>query len=225
MKGNERERADIVAAYRRMSAEGLLPLSSGNLSVRLGERLLITPTGADRDVAEDQLVVLDQQGKVEGDGVPSSEWSMHAAIYAGRPDAMAVVHTHGDACTALSCLRRPLPAFHYMVASFGGVDVPCTDFAPFGSTELARLAADSLKDRTACLLANHGMICLGGSITDAVETALRLEMLARQYILALQAGSPVLLTADEMAETRRRYRYYGRSRIPDRDEPAGCELA
>ena len=210
------ERQELVAAYRRLSDEGLLQLSSGNLSLRASDRILITPTGASRDIAPAEIVLIDHGGATEGDGVPSSEWAMHAAIYAGRPDAMAVVHTHGDACTALSCLRRPLPAFHYMIAAFGGDDVPCTGFAPFGSEELARLATDALRDRTACLLANHGMICFGASMKKAAEAAIKLELLARQYILALQAGSPVLLSAEEMAETRRRYGFYGHARIPAR---------
>ncbi len=210
----EAERTDLVAAYRGLATEGLLKLSSGNLSVRVEDGILITPTGAGSDVSQRELVLMDGAGRVSGEGIPSSEWSMHAEIYAARSDAVAVVHTHADACTALSCLRRPLPPFHYMVALFGGDDVPCTAYAPFGSPELARLAASALKDRTACLLANHGMICFGPSIDSAAKTALALEMLARQYILALQAGAPCLLTREEMAEARRRYGYYGHSRIP-----------
>jgi L-fuculose-phosphate aldolase len=140
---------------------------------------------------------------------------MHAAIYTTRREAAAIVHTHGDCCTALACLRRPLPPFHYMVASFGGNDVPCTDYAPFGSPELGRLAAEALRDRSACLLANHGMICFGPSIARAARAALELEMLARQYLLALQAGKPVLLGPAEMAEARRRFGHYGHSRIPN----------
>lgn len=210
------ERQELVAAYRRLSDEGLLQLSSGNLSLRVDDRILVTPTGASRDIAPAEIVLIDHGGTAEGDGIPSSEWAMHAAIYAARSDAIAVVHTHGDACTALSCLRRPLPAFHYMVAAFGGDDVPCTDFAPFGSEELARLATEALRDRTACLLANHGMICFEVSMRKAADAAIKLELLARQYILALQAGSPVLLSAEDMAETRRRYGYYGHSRIPAR---------
>jgi L-fuculose-phosphate aldolase len=216
---NGEARPDLVGAYRRLAGEGLLQLSSGNLSVRTADRILITPTGADRGLDEGDLVEMEADGTVIGRGVPSSEWAMHAAIYATRPEAGAVVHTHADACTALSCLRKPLPAFHYMVASFGGDDVPCTPFAPFGSDELAGFAADALRDRTACLLGNHGMISWGETLRTAAETALRLEILSRQYILALQAGTPALLSPDELAETRRRYGYYGHSRIPSR--PSG----
>ncbi|NNM72763.1 class II aldolase/adducin family protein [Enterovirga aerilata] len=208
-------RTGLVAAYRRLAGEGLLPLSAGNLSVRAGDMMVVTPTGADASVREEELVPMTMAGDVDGPGVPTSEWAMHAAIYAARPDIAAIVHTHSDACTALSCLRRPLPAFHYMVALFGGEDVPCTPYAHFGSPELGRLAAEALRERTACLLANHGMICCGPTLAAATKGALTLEMLARQYILACQAGDPVLLGPDEMAEAKRRFGYYGRSRIPN----------
>lgn len=208
----------IVTAYRRLAAANLLPLSSGNISTRHGSHILITPTGADADLRPDDLVLIDFDGRAEGPGVPSSEWAMHAEIYLQRPDAEAVVHTHGDACTALSCHRRPLPPFHYMIASFGGDDVPCTPYAPFGSRELAHHAGQALKERNACLLANHGMICFGASVEAAAKTALKLEMLVRQYILSRQLGSPVLLSTDELAEVSRRYRYYGAAYIPESDK-------
>lgn len=210
----ETERAELVAVYRRLAADGLLQLSSGNLSVRAGGKILITPTGAGSEVRPDQLVLIDRDGEVEGGGVPSSEWPMHAAIYAARPEAAAIVHTHSDACTALSCLRRPLPAFHYMVAFFGADEIPCTPYAHFGSAELARVAAAALAECRACLLANHGMIAVGETVAQAAKSAALLEILARQYILALQAGTPALLDAAAMAEARRRYGYYGHSRIP-----------
>ena len=207
------DRDDLVAAYRQLAAEGLLKLSSGNLSVRAGDRILITPTGASSDVRPDQLVLIDGAGEVDGGGIPSSEWPMHAATYAARPDARAIVHTHADACTALSCLRKPLPAFHYMVAFFGADEIPCAPYRHFGSPDLAQVAAEALAGCKACLLANHGMISFGETIAAAAKSAMLLEILARQYILALQAGEPLLLSADEMAEARRRYGYYGHARI------------
>ncbi len=210
----ESKRAALVYAYRRLASEGLLLLSAGNLSLRAGDRILITPTGADQSIEPEQIVLIDRNGEVAGEGIPSSEWPMHAAIYEARPDVMAIVHTHSDACTALSCLRQPLPAFHYMVAFFGTDEIPCAPYAHFGSPALARGAADMLGTGNACLLANHGMISVGRSMAEAAKGASLLEMLARQYILALQAGSPVLLSPDDMAEARRRYGYYGRARIP-----------
>ncbi|MGA0596489.1 class II aldolase/adducin family protein [Enterovirga sp. CN4-39] len=208
------KRTALVDAYRGLAAEGLLLLSAGNLSLREGDRILITPTGADQSIEPEQIVLIDRNGEVGGQGIPSSEWPMHAAIYEARPDVMAIVHTHSDACTALSCLRQPLPAFHYMVAFFGTDAIPCAPYAHFGSPDLARGAAETLGAGNACLLANHGMISVGRSMAEAAKGASLLEMLARQYILALQAGSPVLLSPDDMAEARRRYGYYGRARIP-----------
>lgn len=208
----------IVTAYRRLADANLLPLSSGNISVRHGDDILITPTGASADLHADDLVVIDFDGRAKGSGIPSSEWAMHAEIYLQRPDAEAVVHTHGDACTALSCHRRALPPFHYMIASFGGSDVPCTPYAPFGSRELAQHAGRALKERSACLLANHGMICLASSVEAAAKSALKLEMLVRQYILSTQMGPPIMLSADELAEVSRRYRYYGAAYIPESEE-------
>ena len=208
------ERDALSAAYRTLAGEGLLQLSTGNLSIRVGDLILITPTGAAADIAPDAMVLIDGAGRVaRGGGIPSSEWSMHAAIYAARPDAQAIVHTHSDACTALSCLRKPIPAFHYMIAFFGADEIPCAPYAHFGSPELGRLAAAALSESKACLLASHGMVATGASIADASKGAIMLEMLARQYILARQAGEPHILSADEMAEARRRYGYYGRARI------------
>jgi len=208
-------RDEIVTTYRRLAAANLLPLSSGNISARHGDNILITPTGANADLHADDLVLIGFNGRATGPGIPSSEWAMHAEIYLQRPDAKAVVHTHGDACTALSCHRRPLPPFHYMIASFGGSDVPCTPYAPFGSRELAQHAGHALKERSACLLANHGMICRGATVEAAANTALKLEMLARQYILTTQIGPPIMLTTDELAEVSRRYQYYGATYIPE----------
>ncbi|MCO5065709.1 MAG: class II aldolase/adducin family protein [Rhizobiaceae bacterium] len=220
MTANESEaRRAIVNSYRELADAGLMQLSSGNISHRLGERMLITPTGAERTVQEDDIVLVDRSGREIGAGIPSSEWSMHLAIYANCPDAQAIVHTHGDYATALACQRKPLPAFHYMVASFGGDDVPCTDFAPFGSKRLGELAAAALGNRTACLMANHGTICRGATMAAATKTARKLEMMARQYVLSLSVGNPVLLKQSDMDETLRRYSFYGHSRIPE-DGPA-----
>lgn len=207
----------IVEAYRHLAEKGLNSGSSGNISCRFDDGLLITPTGADGDsLTVEKIVSLTLEGEARGPGTPSSEWGMHAGIYRRRPEAQAVVHTHADACVALSCMRRSIPSFHYMVAGFGGNDIRCAPYAPFGSLELARNAAEAMKGRTACLLANHGMLCLGQTLAQAVASTIKLETLARQYLMALQAGEPVLLSEDEMAIVRERYAYYGRSRIPQR---------
>lgn len=205
----------VVAGYRAVADAGMMHGSSGNVSVRAGDGMLITPSGIDAArLAADGLVAMALDGTVRGAGLPSSEWRMHAAIYLRHPDAQAIVHTHADACVALACLRRDLPAFHYMVAGFGGDDVRCAPYAPFGSARLAQLSADAMDGRSACLLANHGMLARGATVPAAVAATVRLETLCRQYLLALQAGTPVLLDAAEMRAVHERYAHYGRGALP-----------
>ncbi len=210
----EKRRALIVAAVALASA-GLNQGSSGNLSVRHGDGLLITPTGATADtLTPGGLVEINMSGTVKGQGIPSSEWAIHTGLLADRPELNAVIHCHSDACTALSCLRQAIPAFHYMIASFGGDDVRCTDYAPFGSDALAGTVTEAMVDRRACLLANHGMVVAGSSVDHALQLAKQLETLARQYILARQAGKPVILSSAEMAEVHNRYENYGVAAMP-----------
>jgi L-fuculose-phosphate aldolase len=204
-------RTRLCEAYRDFERLGLSSGSAGNVSVRWSGGMLISPAGATAaSAAPEAFVAMALDGDVHSDGKPSSEWAMHAEIYRRTQNAQAVVHAHPDACVALSCQRRVIPAFHYMIASFGGSDVPCSCYAPFGSNELALAAASALEGRSACLLANHGMICHAKSLSEAIANALKLEVLARQYILTLQIGPPVLLNDEEMAVVRERYRSYGR---------------
>jgi L-fuculose-phosphate aldolase len=201
----------LYEAYRDFERLGLSSGSAGNVSVRWNGGMLISPAGATAaTVATEAFVAMSLDGDVLSAGKPSSEWAMHAEIYRRTLSAQAVVHAHPDACVALSCQRRVIPAFHYMIASFGGSDVPCSSYAPFGSTELALAAAAALEGRSACLLANHGMICHAKSLNEAIANALKLEVLARQYILSLQVGPPILLNDEEMAVVRERYLSYGR---------------
>ena len=131
------------------------------------------------------------------------------AIYQAYPSASWLVHTHADACTALACLNEGLPGFHYMVTRFGGDDVRCAPYVTFGTPALARLAVAALEGRTACLLANHGMVVLGRDADDALAGAVLLETLCRQYLLARAAGAVCLLTADEMQAALERFKTYG----------------
>jgi L-fuculose-phosphate aldolase len=172
--------------------------------------MLITPTGARVDgIRPEQVVAMDFAGAFTGAWAPSSEWAMHAAIYQQEPAARVIVHAHSDAATALACLGERLPPFHYMLAEFGGDDVRCAPYVTFGTAELAALAAAAIAGRTACLLANHGMICHGRDIGAALTTAIRLETLARQYLLARSVGTPRLLDEQEMGQARARYATYG----------------
>lgn len=205
----------LVDAARQMAAAGLNSGTSGNMSVRRGGGMLITPTGIEPErLAPEMMVAMDLDGRRAPDGAqyaPSSEWALHAAVYRAFGPAGAVVHAHPDAAVALSCLRENLPAFHYMVASFGGADVRCARYATFGTTALADAAVEALEGRTACLLANHGTICHAAGLADALAATQRLETLARQYMMVRAAGSPALLDAAEMARVAERYRTYGQA--------------
>jgi L-fuculose-phosphate aldolase len=203
-------RRALVALYVALAQRGMNTGSSGNVSARTPDGMLITPSGCSAEtLREADLVPMALDGTVPGDAVPSSEWSMHAAIYQAYPAAAWLVHTHADACTALACLDEGLPGFHYMVTRFGGGDVRCAPYVTFGTPELAGLAVTALEGRTACLLANHGMVVVGRDADDALGGAVLLETLCRQYLLARAAGAVRLLTADEIRAAQERFKTYG----------------
>ena len=185
--------------------------TTGNMSVRSDDGMLITPSGIPpRELAPEAIVPMDLDGRWSGNVKPSSEWALHSAIYKARPDVRAVVHAHSDHCVALSCARLDLPAFHYMIAGFGGENVRCSRYATFGSPELAEATVEALENRTGCLLANHGMVTVGATLADAYGRALKLETLARQYMLCRSFAEPVLLNEQELIEVKQRYKTYGR---------------
>ncbi len=205
----ETARDRLLAAYRRLADGRLIVGAEGNVSERIPDGMVISVTGTRAgEVGPESFLACGLDGRPLDAGRPSSEWAMHAAIYRAFPDAGAVVHTHSDACVALAVQHRALPAFHYQVARFGGGDVRCAPYAQFGSGELAELAVEALAGRKACFLGNHGMICHGASTRQAVETAELLETLARQYLMALGAGTPRLLTDAEVAGALARYGSY-----------------
>jgi L-fuculose-phosphate aldolase len=203
-------RRDLAETARAMSRRGLSQGTSGNLSVRVAEGLLITPSAVPYDaMVPDSLVLLDRQGQVldpagqvltPAGHRPSTEWRLHSAILAARPEVSAVVHTHSMFCTTLACLRMEIPAFHYMVAVAGGESIRCAPYATFGTAALADQALAALEGRRACLLANHGMVALGPTPGNALALAVEVETLAEQYWRVLQVGQPALLSADEMAD-------------------------
>ena len=191
-------RRRLSDAYRYLHAHGLTQQASGNISMRCSGDVLISPSGAgDPEIAEDAFVRIDLRGQIIDGGRPSSESLMHLAVYQAKPEAVAVVHTHSSACVGLASCRQPIPGFHYLIGSFGGMDIPCADYACFGSRALADNVADALQSRYACLLANHGAVAWGRSMDQAVLFAHRMEVLAQQYLAARQAGDPVLLTPAE----------------------------
>ncbi len=199
-------RHELAEAYRALGRERLIEGSAGNVSIRSQAGMLISPTRTTPEqVTPESLIDMALDQPAAG---ASSEWFFHAAIYQDRPDVRAIVHTHSDHCTALACLNLALPAFHYMVGTFGGDDVRCAPYVTFGTPMLATLAVEALRDRSACLLANHGMIVAGGTLQKAMDATRLLEQLARQYLLCLAAGRPRVLTTDEMAAAHERFRSY-----------------
>ncbi|WP_198371894.1 class II aldolase/adducin family protein [Roseomonas rosulenta] len=205
--------AEIIAAAQRLDAAGMMPSKSGNLSLRCEGGFIVTPAGLPyAQMTEADLVQVDAAGAVlRGDRRPSSEWRLHAAIYAARPETGAVVHTHSPRATALSCARHGIPPFHYMVLLAGG-DVRCAAHATFGTAALARNCVAALEGRRAVLLANHGMVAVGTTLAAALTLAFEVENLAGQYLDLLAAGlEPVLLTAQELAEAASQFAGYGRA--------------
>jgi len=204
---DEALRMAVVRTAREMSARGLSRGTSGNVSARVADRMLVTPSALAYEKTEaGDIVLVDLDGRVvEGERQPTTEWPLHAAIYRARPDVGAVVHAHAVFCTTLSTLRRDIPPFHYMVALAGGDTIRCAPYAGFGTTELAARAVAALEGRHACLLANHGMVALGASTDAALELAQEVETLAELYWRALQVGEPALLTAEEVAEAQERF--------------------
>jgi L-fuculose-phosphate aldolase len=208
-------RAEIVAVGRALRARGLTTGRSGNVSARLDGDFLITPSGVPYEAMSEADVVL-----VPGEGAPpppasgarhaSSEWQLHQAIYRARPEAHAIVHAHPRASAALASLRREIPAFHYMVAIAGGRTIRCAPYATYGTAELAANAVEALRDRTACLLANHGSIAFGERLAATLDRLEEVEWLAATYLEALRAGTPVILSDAEMARVLDKFETYGR---------------
>jgi L-fuculose-phosphate aldolase len=205
-------RKAVVATAREMSRRGLSPGRSGNVSCRWKTGMLITPTALAYDEMKARdIVFVASDGTVPADQrAPSSEWQFHLAAYRARPDMSAVVHTHSIHATALACCGKPIPAFHYMVAVAGGNDIPVVPYATFGTSELAGHVAEGLLHRTACLMANHGVIALGATLPAALALAAEVEILAEQYAKALAIGAPNILPDDEMALMVEKFKTYGR---------------
>jgi L-fuculose-phosphate aldolase len=204
-------KAAVLATARAMNAERLNRGAAGNVSVRHGDGFLITPTGMAYDTCEpDDVVFVGLDGKPAGRRKPSSEWRFHRDIYTARPEAGAIVHAHAPFAVSLACMGCAIPAFHYMVARFGGADVRCADYATFGSQALSDAVIAALHDRCACLMAHHGMVAFGPDLDRALALAVELEALCEQYWRVLQIGGPRLLPDDEMARVLLAFRDYGR---------------
>jgi L-fuculose-phosphate aldolase len=204
-------RQAVIDTARAMSRMGLSPGRSGNVSCRWQSGMLITPSGMAYDeILPADIVFVPESGDVRmGSRNPSSEWRFHRAAYAARADRNAVVHTHSMHATVLACARLKIPAFHYMVAAAGGVDIPCVPYATFGTGELSNHVADGLANRDACLMANHGQIAIGTSLAAALELATTVEVLAEQFYKVMTLGKPHILDAAEMAIVQEKFKTYG----------------
>jgi len=207
-----RETSEIIIHYgRRLVADRLVIGSAGNISARVAEKIVMTPTGVsyDRLTATD-ICVLDADGRVlDGDGKRSSEWPMHRRIY-DITDARAIVHTHSRFAISVAAVCEELPAIHYSILRLGGPTVRVAPYSTFGSDGLAELAGKALEGRTAALLQNHGAIAYGSSLEEAYERALLLEWLAELYWRARLVGSPRILDQAELDDVRsaaQRHRY------------------
>ena len=207
-------RHTVCETMRDLELAGLNRGTAGNVSVRMDDGFLITPSGSKpRNLTAERIVTMEvSTGLITGGENPSNEWRFHKAIYAARQDAGAIVHVHSAYATALACQRRPIPAFHYMVAVAGGSSIRCAPYATFGTQALADAVVQALDGRRACLLANHGMITLGQTLAAAFDLAVEVEELARQYALALMSGEPVLLSESEMLEVVEKFKNYGADR-------------
>ena len=175
--------------------------------------MLITPTGMGADELRAQdMVWVGFDGSMHGDWQPSSEWHFHQAVYARRADVQAVVHTHSVNATALACLRRELPAFHYMVAVAGGDSVPCTAYHIFGSEALSQAVAQALEARNACLMAHHGLVAAGATLAQAMTIAIEDRGAVRGLPEAAGRGRAGAAGPAQMAEVLDKFRRYGRAR-------------
>lgn len=207
-------RQQLIATAQRMVASGLNKCTSGNLSVRTEEKgepgFLITPTSMAYDTLEaEDIVFMHLDGSHASRSKPSTEWRFHRDSYATRPEAGAILHAHSPFATSLACLRRDIPAFHYMIARFGGNTLRCSDYATFGTQALSDTALLAMHGRNACLLANHGMLVFGRNLDQALDLGIELETLCEQYWRACQLGEPVLLDAEEMARVLEKFSGYG----------------
>ncbi|MFJ3715848.1 class II aldolase/adducin family protein [Streptomyces sp. NPDC090057] len=210
----ERSWAALVATARRTVADGLVVGTSGNVSARVGDLVLVTPSGVPYDrLTPADITGVDLDGRqVLGTLVPTSELPMHLAVYRST-DARAVVHTHAVHATAVSTLVTELPPIHYMTASLGG-PVRVAPYAAYGTDELAGNMLAALAGRSGCLLRNHGTVTHGATLDQAYDRTAQLEWMCRLWLTASSVPglTPALLTEAHIAEAGARLKGYGQRR-------------
>ena len=207
-------RTELVRVAQALDRAGFFPSQSGDVSARWRDGLLITPTGLPyATMRPEDVVELDLSGSQRAGALdPSSEWPLHSGIYKARPDAEAIVHTHSPMATALACARIGIPPFHYMVAICGGPGIRCSQYATFGTQQLADNAVEALWNRKAALLANQGVVAIGTTLEGALVIASEVENLATQYLALLQAGiEPTTLGEAEIRRIAERFEGYDKA--------------
>ncbi|OED38787.1 fuculose phosphate aldolase [Chromatiales bacterium (ex Bugula neritina AB1)] len=206
-------RQKIIDLCLQMNSTGLNQGTSGNISARHKGAMFITPSGIPYEnlVPKDIAKVTLDDGELQWKGPykPSSEWHFHRMILLQKPELDAVVHTHSTFATVVSIARESIPACHYMIAAFGGNSVRCANYETFGTPELSTAIATAMEDRSACLLANHGMIAAGKDLDNAMWAAVELETLAKQYYYAKLAGNMQVIPDDEMDRVIEKFKSYG----------------
>jgi L-fuculose-phosphate aldolase len=203
-------RSALIATANELNDSGINQGTSGNLSVRTEGGFLITPSGMKySSLKPEHVVFMNLSGEHSSSCKPSSEWRFHRDIYVARTDAGAIVHTHSVYATALACLNRHIPAFHYMVAAAGGRNIRCAPYATYGTKDLSDFAIAALVGRKACLLSHHGVIALGDGLSPALALAAEVETLAKQYLAALSVAEPELLSDIEMDLVIEKFKTYG----------------
>jgi L-fuculose-phosphate aldolase len=203
-------RRQLIDTALAMNASGLNQGASGNLSVRCERGMLITPSGMDyAGLSLHDIVWMDFDGNCKGARKPSSEWHFHAAIYQNRSEANAILHAHPVNCTALACMGKGLPAFHYMVAIAGGKNIRCADYATFGTRELSEHVIKALDGRKACLMTHHGLTCFEKDLSRVLALAVEVEHLATVYGRILAIGEADILDDTEMDIVLEKFSTYG----------------
>jgi L-fuculose-phosphate aldolase len=209
-------RTEIVATCRKLNAMGLNQGTSGNISVRASEGYLLTPSGMDYDLMQpEDIVPMSFEGSYAGNRVPSTEWRFHRDILRTRPEVDVVIHTHSMFCTTLAIHGRSIPAMHYLITAAGGNDIRCAPYVTPTTQALSDVALKALEGRRACLLAHHGAIVIGTTLSATLALLVEVENLAEQYWRALQIGEPPLLNDAQLAEVFEINKTYGRQPDPE----------
>jgi len=224
----EEQRLQVAKTALALRQTGLVVNTSGNVSVRVGDNVLITPSGRDYEAltAED-IIVLDLDGNsTDGDLLPSSETPLHLSVYASDDNIHSIVHTHSVYATAVSTLAKELPAIHYQIADLGG-PVPVAPYQTFGTRALATAVTESLRGRSAALMQNHGAVTVADTLPQALARSVTLEWLSRLYLIASQSGNPSLIDDDELDKVRVQQKMFAdeqQRRVAARldEEPHGC---